>query len=98
VSDVVVSREVVSRDVAESPRRDVDSATCALSAVALGWRSRVGRVGRAGDAALVEPLSEDTLDPPEPVVSARANGIDPSTAEPMPRATARAPIRPTWRA
>lgn len=40
---------------------------------------------------------EDPEDPPEPVVSAKATGIEP-TAAPMPSATARAPIRPTYRA
>jgi hypothetical protein len=44
------------------------------------------------DSAALEPV-----DPAEPVVSAAANGIA-ATAEPTPRATARAPTRPTYRA
>lgn len=53
------------------------------------------------DGALVEDpgdreasVEPDPVDPADPVVSANATGIDPTT-EPTPKATARAPTRPT---
>ena len=55
---------------------------------------------REGAVVLVEPEEADdasVLDPAEPVVSAKATGID-ATADPTPRATASAPTRPTYRA
>ena len=62
------------------------------------------RFGRTGALTLVEgatgprPLDEpDPTDPAEPVVSANAIGSA-AAAEPMPKATANAPIRPTYRA
>ena len=42
----------------------------------------------------VEVVDPEPLEPAEPVVSAKANGID-ATAAPTPRATAKAPTRPT---
>jgi hypothetical protein len=38
--------------------------------------------------------SDEPVEPPEPVVSANATGID-ATAAPTPKATANAPTRPT---
>lgn len=52
---------------------------------------------RTGEVVLPEPeeaVDASELDPAEPVVSAKATGID-ATAEPTPRATASAPTRPT---
>ena len=49
------------------------------------------------DAPADESSASEPVEPPEPVVSAAANGID-AIAEPTPRATARAPTRPTYRA
>jgi hypothetical protein len=43
-----------------------------------------------GEVDVVDP---EPLEPAEPVVSAKANGID-ATAAPTPRATAKAPTRP----
>lgn len=47
-------------------------------------------------ALVLDPESDaaEAVEPAEPVVSAKATGID-ATAEPTPRATARAPTRPT---
>ena len=47
-------------------------------------------VGDDDDVDVVDP---EPLEPAEPVVSAKANGID-ATAAPTPRATAKAPTRP----
>ncbi|MFM9032701.1 MAG: hypothetical protein ACKOQ4_00125 [Mycobacterium sp.] len=44
-----------------------------------------------------DAVESEPVDPPDPVVSANAAGIA-ATAEPTPRATAKAPTRPTYRA
>ncbi|MBU3749951.1 MAG: hypothetical protein FGM52_05780 [Mycobacterium sp.] len=52
--------------------------------------------GRAVDFDAVPDEASEALepvDPPEPVLSAKATGTD-TTAEPTPRATAKAPTRP----
>ena len=49
------------------------------------------------DAPADESSALEPVEPAEPVVSAAANGTD-TIAEPTPRATARAPTRPTYRA
>ena len=46
-----------------------------------------------GDDDEVDVVDPEPLEPAEPVVSAKANGID-ATAAPTPRATAKAPTRP----
>jgi hypothetical protein len=46
------------------------------------------------DEAPADESALDPVDPPEPVVSANANGIA-AAAEPTPKATANAPTRPT---
>ncbi|MGV1006336.1 MAG: hypothetical protein ACOYEV_16575 [Candidatus Nanopelagicales bacterium] len=74
-------------------RGEAESLLVSLDATGVPWPER-----RDGDVVLVEPAAEDdeasALDPAEPVVSAKATGID-ATAEPTPRAMARAPTRPT---
>jgi len=49
------------------------------------------------DADEVDAASDEPVEPPEPVVSAKAIGTD-ATAAPTPNATANAPTRPTYRA
>jgi hypothetical protein len=59
--------------------------------------------GRAGprDAGAVDAVEDagesepEPVEPADPVVSAETNAIG-ETAEPTPRATAKAPTRPTW--
>lgn len=50
----------------------------------------------AADGADDEVSVSEPVDPPEPVVSAKAIGID-TAADPMPKAIANAPTRPTYR-
>lgn len=74
-------------------RGEAESLLVSIDAVGVPWPER-----RDGDGVLVERAEEDdeasALDPAEPVVSAKATGID-ATAEPTPRAMASAPTRPT---
>jgi hypothetical protein len=92
---------VVATGSESCPREPVDEPARSADATALGAAPRSAR--RAGTVALVDAAPDpgsaalDPVDPAEPVVSATANGID-ATAEPTPRATARAPTRPTYRA
>ena len=52
---------------------------------------------RAAEPEAPDAEEPDPVDPPDPVISANATGID-ATAEPTPNATAKAPTRPTNRA
>ncbi len=77
---------------AEAPLRGVEGE---LASVDVPAGPRPDR--RAGEVALTEVpagLEASVLLPAEPVVSAKATGIE-ATAEPTPRATANAPTRPT---
>jgi len=51
------------------------------------------RLSERGEAAASPSLAAEPVEPPEPLVSANAIGID-TTAEPTPRAIANAPTRP----
>lgn len=92
---------VVASGSGSCPREPVDEPARSTAESARGAAPRSAR--RDGTRALVDaPLDPDSaaldpVDPAEPVVSAAANGIA-ATAEPTPRATARAPTRPTYRA
>ena len=92
---------VVASGSGSCPRDPVDEPARSAVESARGAAPRSAR--RDGTRALVDaPLGPDSaaldpVDPAEPVVSAAANGIA-ATAEPTPRATARAPTRPTYRA
>jgi hypothetical protein len=90
----LLRRGVLAAAGADVPvRGDAEPLLVSLDAVDVPWPER-----RDGDVVLVEPADAvdeaSALDPAEPVVSAKATGID-ATAEPTPRAMARAPTRPT---
>jgi hypothetical protein len=92
---------VVASGSGSCPRDPVDEPARSAAESARGAAPRSAR--RDGTRALVDAPPDpdsaalDPVDPAEPVVSAAANGIA-ATADPTPRATARAPTRPTYRA
>jgi len=96
---------VVASGSGSCPRDPVDEPARSTAESARGAAPRSAR--RDGTRALVDAdvdappdpdsAALDPVDPAEPVVSAAANGIA-AIAEPTPRATARAPTRPTYRA
>ena len=90
-----VSEEEAEEESASEPAETLSRATLSRAPPAV-----------LGDGDDVEAPADDEdedseafapVEPAEPVVSAKAIGIDP-IAEPTPRATANAPIRPTYRA
>lgn len=103
--NVGVRCRVVAAGSGSCPRERVDEPARSAAESARGAAPRSAR--RGGTRALVDADADaapdpgsaalEPVDPAEPVVSADANGIA-ATAEPTPRATARAPTRPTYRA
>lgn len=90
------------RDAAGASATSPDSAVpreppAAGAAEPLRAAGREPRVAADFDAEPCDDESADAVEPPDPVVSAAATGSD-ATAAPTPRATARAPTRPTYRA
>lgn len=75
------------------------SALSALSEGLVRPGRRVGALARVEELFEAEPSDgePEPADPPEPVVSAKAIGIA-ARPDPTPRATARAPTRPTYKA
>ena len=87
---LLLRRGAAAAGVEPPLRGDAGLPALSLAGADAPWPER-----RDGDVDLVAPVEElSALEPAEPVVSAKAIGID-ATADPTPRAIASAPTRPT---